>query len=88
MFGYIKKLLDSTDATASLRHFSFLIVVAFGVLALGAEEIVGLIKHGTGITSEWNFGFLTLTGAATGSKIAGAIRGKGNDAATSEAPKE
>lgn len=87
MFSYLKKLLDSTDATASLRHFAFLIVVIFGVIALGAEEVVGLVKHGAGITSEWNFGFLTLAGAATGSKIAGA-RQRPEDTATTEAPKE
>ncbi len=86
MVSYLKKLLDTTDATASLRHFAFLIVVIFGVIFLGAELTVGLIKRGSGMTSDWNFGFLTLTGAVTGSKIAGGMRKP--DTATAEAPKE
>lgn len=85
MIAYIKRLLDTTDATASLRHFAFLVVVIAGVIFLGADLAVGLVKRGFGISSEWNFTFLTLTGAVTGSKIAGM---KKPDGTAIEAPKE
>jgi hypothetical protein len=71
MLTYAKKFFDNTDATASLRNAAFALVVGAGVIFLGAQLIVGLIKTGTGITGDWNMGLGILTGAAAGTKIAG-----------------
>lgn len=70
-FAYLKKFFDTTDPTASLRHAAFALVVVAGVVYLGAELVVGLVKHGTGITGDWNMGFGILVGGVTGAKIAG-----------------
>jgi hypothetical protein len=69
--NYLKKFFDSNDGTASLRNAAFALVVIAGVVYLGAELVVGLVKIGRGITTEWNVGFGILTGAATGSKLLG-----------------
>jgi hypothetical protein len=70
-FVYLKKFFDTTDPTASLRHAMFALVVVAGVLYLGAELVVGLVRHGSGITGDWNMGFGILVGGVTGAKIAG-----------------
>lgn len=75
-FAYLKKFLDSTDATASLRNAAFALVIVAGVIYLGAELVVGLVKRGTGITGDWNMGFGILSGAVTGAKIAGKVAPK------------
>jgi len=72
-FAYLKKFFDSTDATASLRNGAFALVVVSGVIYLGVQLIVGLVKTGVGITGDWNMGFGILTGAVTGAKIAGKV---------------
>lgn len=72
-FAYLKKFFDSTDATASLRNAAFALVVTAGVLYLGAQLVVGLIKTGIGITGDWNMGFGILVGGVTGAKIAGKV---------------
>lgn len=69
--NYLKKFFDSNDGTASLRNAAFALVVIAGVVYLGAELVVGLVKIGRGITTEWNVGFGILTGAATGGKLLG-----------------
>jgi hypothetical protein len=69
--SYLKKFFDSNDGTASLRNAAFALVIVAGVVYLGAELVVGLVKTGTGITGDWNMGFGILTGAATGSKLLG-----------------
>lgn len=71
MFGYLKKFFDTTDPTASLRHAMFALVMIAGVLYLGAELVVGLVKRGTGMSGDWNVGFGILASATTGAKIAG-----------------
>ena len=71
MIAYVKKFFDSTDATASLRNAAFALVVVAGVIYLGAQLVVGLIKTGVGINGDWNMGFGILVGAAAGTKIAG-----------------
>lgn len=71
MIAYVKKFLDSTDATASLRNAAFGLVIVAGVIYLGADLVVRLVKTGVGITGDWNMGFGILTGAAAGTKIAG-----------------
>lgn len=70
-FAYLKKFFDSTDATASLRHAAFALVVVAGVVYLGAQLIVGLVKTGIGITADWNMGFSILIGSVTASKLVG-----------------
>lgn len=80
-FAYLKKFFDSTDATASLRHAAFALVVVAGVLYLGAQLVVGLVKTGNGITGDWNMGFGILSGAVTGAKIAGKVAPKDPDPA-------
>jgi hypothetical protein len=74
--AYLKKFFDSTDATASLRNAAFALVVVSGVVYLGAELVVGLVKFGRGITGDWNIGFGILSGAATSAKIAGKVAPK------------
>jgi hypothetical protein len=69
--SYLKKFFDSNDASASLRNAAFALVIVAGVVYLGAELVVGLVKKGTGITGDWNMGFGILAGAATGSKLLG-----------------
>lgn len=77
--AYLKKFFDSTDATASLRNAAYALVVLSGVVYLGAELVVGLVKFGRGITGDWNVGFGILTGAATSAKIAGKVAPKSSD---------
>jgi hypothetical protein len=69
--NYLKKFFDSNDGTASLRNAAFALVMIAGVIYLGAQLAVGLVKTGVGITGDWNMGFGILTGAATGSKLLG-----------------
>lgn len=69
--NYLKKFFDSNDGTASLRNAAFALVILAGVVYLGAQLAVGLMKTGVGITTDWNVGFGILTGAATGSKLLG-----------------
>lgn len=69
--NYLKKFFDSNDGTASLRNAAFALVMLAGVIYLGAQLAVGLVKTGIGITTDWNVGFGILTGAATGSKLLG-----------------
>ncbi len=71
MFAYLRKFLDSTDATASLRNAAFALVIVAGVVYLGAQLVVGLVKTGVGITGDWNMGLGILAGAVTGSKLLG-----------------
>lgn len=83
MFSYIKKFFDSTDGSASLRNAAFALVVAAGVIYLGAELVVGLVRYGHGISADWNVGFGILVGGVTGSKLVGQhlhnIAGPGSD---------
>ncbi len=72
--SYVKKFFDSTDATASLRNAAFALVVVSGVVYLGAQLTVGLVKTGIGINGDWNVGFGILASAATSAKIAGKPR--------------
>lgn len=69
--GYFKKFFDSNDGTASLRNAAFGLVIVAGVTYLGADLIVAIARGARGVTSDWNFGFGILTGAATGSKLMG-----------------
>lgn len=85
-FAYLKKFFDATDATVSLRHAAFALVVAAGVLYLGAQLVVGLVKTGVGITGDWNMGFGILLGGVTGSKLLG--QKLHNDGAPDDAEKD
>jgi hypothetical protein len=69
--NYLKKFFDSNDGTASLRNAAFAFVVLAGVVYLGVQLVVGLVKTGTGITADWNMGLGIIVTAATGSKLIG-----------------
>jgi len=85
MLAYLKKFFDSTDGSASLRNAAFALVVVSGILYLGAELVVGLVRYGHGVTSDWNMGFGILAGAVTGSKLIG--QHLHNEAGTPDAEK-
>lgn len=71
MLTYLKKFFDSNDGTASLRNAAFAVVVLAGVVFLGAQLTVGLVKSGKGITGDWNVALGIIAGAVTGSKLVG-----------------
>jgi hypothetical protein len=70
-FTFLKKFVDLTDPTASLRHAMFALCMTSGVVYLGVDLVVGEVKRGVGITSEWNVAFGILLSAATTSKLVG-----------------
>ena len=45
--------------------------VLAGVVFLGAQLTVGLVKSGKGITGDWNVALGIIAGAVTGSKLVG-----------------
>jgi hypothetical protein len=78
--NYLKKFFDSNDGTASLRNAAFALVIVAGIIYLGAQLVVGLVKTGTGITADWNMGLGIIATAATGSKLIGqAIHNEATD---------
>jgi hypothetical protein len=83
--NYLKKFFDSNDGTASLRNAAFALVIVAGIIYLGAQLVVGLVKTGTGITADWNMGLGIIATAATGSKLIGqAIHNESTDPADTQ----
>lgn len=62
---YLGRFLDKTDATASLKHLAYAVVVGFGCFWLTWDMLRGPI------TSEWNMAFLALLAAVTTGKVVG-----------------
>ncbi len=75
MMCYLRRFLDTTDPTASLRHLTYGAVVAFACGWLTWDMIRGPI------TSEWNVAFGLLLTAVTTGKIAGKQAGPAGPAA-------
>ena len=84
LFLYAQRFLDPTDTSASLRHAMFALVMVAGVLFLGIDLTTGIVKRGTGISSDWCVAFGILAASATGGKLLG--QKLGNDANNNNPP--
>lgn len=73
MMGYLRKFLDTTDPTASLRHAAYALVIVCGCAWL----TIALYRP-TGLDANWVAAFGLLLGAVT----AGKVLGKPSPAAT------
>jgi uncharacterized membrane protein YedE/YeeE len=71
MKGYLKRLLDSSDPTASIHNACYAGVVIVGVLFLAVGLVVGIVRHGQGLPFDWNTAFGILVAAVVGGKIFG-----------------
>ncbi len=61
--GYLLRLLSATDASASLKHAAFAVVVVAGVVWLSWS------LHREGLTANWSWAFGALLTAVTGAKV-------------------
>jgi len=61
----IKRLLDTTDPTASMRHFAYLLVIACGCGWLSFS------LYRPGLNAEWVTSFGLLLAAVTTGKVMG-----------------
>jgi hypothetical protein len=73
MREYLKKFLDQTDPTASLKHAAYASVICFGCGWLTYDLMVKTIEAGVkrGITAQWNVAFGLLLAAVTTGKVMG-----------------
>jgi hypothetical protein len=71
MKSYLKRLLDSTDPTASVHNASYAGVVAVGLVFLAVDMTVGILRHGKDLPFDWNTAFGILIAAVTGGKLFG-----------------
>ena len=73
MREYLKKFLDATDPSASLKHAAYALVVCFGCGWMTYDLCVKTLDAGVkrGITAQWNISFGLLLTAVTGAKVLG-----------------
>jgi hypothetical protein len=71
MKDYIKKLIDSTDPTASVHNACYAGGIAVGIVFLAIGLVVGIVRKGTGVPFDWNTAFGILIAAVTGGKVFG-----------------
>ena len=76
MFSYLKRFLDATDPTSSLKHAAYAAVIGCSICWLTYS-----IVH-TGIDVNWVAAYTVLVGAASLTKIIGGNDGKNDGAKT------
>ena len=69
--SYLLKLLDSTDSTASLKHFAYALVVACSCCWLSYDLAIKTGNEKRGIDGNWCVAFASLLAAVTTGKVMG-----------------
>lgn len=68
--GYLARLLDPTDSTASLKHAAYAVVIAAGVVWLSVDMAIKEVGGGhRGVDANWVTAFGLLLSAVTLAKM-------------------